>query len=552
MRRMVNNFYTLKALVREWSPDLEGSTLVDAFSQEADELTLAFRGAGEAAMLRLSVRSPLLFIFRTEGISKKRRNVATLFQEATGRRVASLRIARRDRVLYIDLEGELHLQVLLFGSRANVFLINSEDAVADAFRQRDRHVGSEAPEPRTAPEPATFSEFEARWRTDRNRLGQVVSAIYPIFDRTISEEVVHRSNVSSSTPAACSEADQQALFEAAQSVIEDLQHPAPRVFWGERFAETFSLIPLTKRDGENSEPFGTVGSAVRVFVRSRLAARHFHRLYEPLEESLAEARDHYRRSAERMTTELLEGSRADRYEHWGHLLMAASPDDVPTGAEEVTLPDLFADGSPVTIPVDPARSPVENAERYYDKAREVRTARERAEKRLDETEAQAEEAGRLLEELQSIKTLSELKTFRKKNDEALATFIGEKDEELERFPFRRFPLQSGYEVWVGRNARQNDELTFHRAQKYDLWMHARGVPGAHTILHLPNRDAEPDKRLLHQAAAIAAYYSKARGSGAVPVMMARRKHVRKPSGAPPGAVRVEHEDVIFVEPHRPT
>jgi len=60
---------------------------------------------------------------------------------------------------------------------------------------------------------------------------------------------------------------------------------------------------------------------------------------------------------------------------------------------------------------------------------------------------------------------------------------------------------------VGKNARQNRELTFHVVQKYDLWLHARHVPGAHTIIHLPNRNAEPAKRRLRMAATIGVYYS---------------------------------------------
>ena len=549
---MVNNFYTLKALVREWTPDLTRCVVQDAFSQVRNELTVALQGEEQAWMLRASVQAPFLFIFRTEGISKKRRNVATLFKDAFDRSVEDVRIARRDRMIYLDLEGGLHLQCTLFGNRANVFLVDSSGRVLEAFRSSEKHTGEDAPAPRAAPEPASFAAFEKRWRPDRRRTDQAISSAFPIFDRTLSEEVMHRSGVSTKQPEDCTEEERRALFEAAAALCDALDQPSPRIYRADRFAETFSLIPLqSQHDGQDEETFDTVDAAVRVFVRSRLAGEHFRRLYEPLEEALSSALDEARRGAGRMESELTGESRADRYERWGHLLMAASSDDVPPGAEEAVLPDLFGSGEPVSIPLDPAQTAVENAERYYDKARRTRQQRKHAEERLAAARASAREAEDLLTQLRAIETLSDLKQFRKDHAERLASYTGEKDEELERFPFRRFPLQGGYEVWVGRNARQNDDLTFHYAQKYDLWMHARGVPGSHTILHLPNRDAEPDKRLLYQAASIAAYYSKARGSSAAPVMIARRKHVRKPSGAPAGAVRVEHEDVLLVEPHRP-
>jgi len=303
-------------------------------------------------------------------------------------------------------------------------------------------------------------------------------------------------------------------------------------------------------EGTESEAFDTVDLAVASFVKRRLAERHFHRLYDPLEKALKDAAEHYREGADRMLEELSNESRADRYERWGHLLMAQQ-DAVDPGDEEVTLPDLFEDGEPVTIPLDPAKSVVDNAEYYYARARRTRRSREEAEARLDETVERAEKARALHDEITAIDTLDGIKTFRKERESDIAPFVDRPDADVNTFPFRRFDLGDGFEVWVGKNARQNDELTFHVAQKYDLWLHARGVPGSHTVLHLPNRDAEPGRRRKHIAAAIAAYYSKARGSGLVPVMMTRRKYVRSPKGAAPGAVRVEREDVLLVEPGLP-
>lgn len=547
---MVNNFYTLAALVREWQPDLVGCTVGDAFSQAPNELTLAFAHPEEEWMLRCNVQRPFLFIFRSPGYSKARRNVATLFRSAFDRHVTDVRIATRDRMLYLDLEDGRWFQIMLFGPRANAFLVEEDGEIAEAFRNNDELAGTEAPSPRPAPMPETFEAFEERWRTNRNKTRQALSSAFPLFGRTLAVETMHRAGVTAERPEDCTEADRRALFEAGQALIEALRDPAPCIYQTGRFPDVFSLVPLRHRDDAPDETFDTVDEAVRIFVRRKLAARHFERLYAPLEDALTEARDHYRQSAERMLEELSRPSRADRYERWGHLLMA-QPDAVPAGAEEVTVPDLFEDGEPVTIPLDPAKSAVENAERYYDRARRTRRSREEAEARLVEAETRAEEAAELLDALTSITTLRDLKRFRKENEARLARYVGQEDEEVDRFPFRRFDLGGGFEAWVGRNAKQNQELTFHVAQKYDLWLHARGVPGSHVVLHKPNRDAEPGRRRIHAAAAIAAYYSKARGSGLVPVMVTERKYVTSPTGAAPGQVRVEREDVVMVEPELP-
>lgn len=548
---MINNYYTLQALATEWRTDMVGSAVREAFSQQADELTLALERDGQAWMLRTSVQAPFLFAFRTDGFSKARRNVATLFQAAAGRHIADVRTAERDRLLYLDFEEGGYVVLQLFGSRANVFHVDEAGGIVEAFRADEKHRGRPAPVPRPAPMPETLEAFEARWRPRRNHVRQAVSSAFPLFDRMLAEEVIARAGVHAVDPDACMEAERAALFQAGRALADELEHPQPRIFWRtDGFPEAFSLVELQDAPAGEVEPFQNVDAAVRVFAKRRLARARYAALYEPVEQALTEAAEHYRGSLERMMDELSRPSRAERYERWGHLLMAQAA-DVPAGREEVRLPDLFGEEDEVVIPLDPARTAIENAERYYDRARRTRRSREEAETRMVEAEERAEEAEELLDALRAVGSLRELERFRKDEAERLAPFLREPGDDIRRVPFRRFELGGGYEVWVGRNARQNDELTFHHAQKYDLWMHARGVPGSHTVLRLPNRDAEPGKRRIHQAAAIAAHFSKARGSALVPVMVARRKHVRSPKGGAPGAVYVEHEEVVMVEPGLP-
>ena len=548
---MVNNFYTLHALAREWAADLAGCVVGDVFSQVRGELTIALADPEREWMLRIATQAPFYFVFRSAGYSKARRNVASVFEGALGRRVEAVRTAERDRMLFLDLDDGSQIQAVLFGPRANVFWVDATGAVAEAFQGDASWAGQPAPAPRPAPAVDTFDAFEARWRVDRKKTVQAVAAALPLFDRTLAAEVMHRAAVAEKPPAACTEPERRVLFDAATALRRQLEHPTPRLYWRGRFAEVVALAPLHHLDGLREESFDTVDDAVRVFVQRSLGQQRFRAEYDPLEKALAKAHADLHRRTERMLDELAHESRADRYERWGHLLMAA-PTAVPPRADEVTLPDLFADNTPVTIPLDPALTAVENAERFYDKARRTRQARAHAEARLLDAEARAEQAAALLEQLRAIDTYAALKSFKKTEATTLAAFVQGPASAAQRLPFRRFVLENGYEVWVGRNARQNDTLTFRHARKYDLWMHARGVGGSHAVLRLPSRDARPGKPILERAAAIAAYYSKAQGSSLVPVMIAPRKYVRKPKGAAPGAVVVEREEVLLVEPGLPS
>ena len=110
-----------------------------------------------------------------------------------------------------------------------------------------------------------------------------------------------------------------------------------------------------------------------------------------------------------------------------------------------------------------------------------------------------------------------------------------------------YELPGGFRVLVGRTDTDNDYLSFKVAAADDLWFHVRGMPGSHVILKC-DAGIEPDKATLKKAAAVAAYHSKAREGGVVPVSCTRARYVTKPRGAKPGAVRIRRDVVLKVRP----
>jgi predicted ribosome quality control (RQC) complex YloA/Tae2 family protein len=229
----------------------------------------------------------------------------------------------------------------------------------------------------------------------------------------------------------------------------------------------------------------------------------------------------------------------------------AGPDE-KAGSERIVLPDLFGSGGDVEIALDPALTRYENAARLYDKARRSRRAREEAESRLKAAAEETRTSQRLLQELRLVTDRDELREFRNRHAGRLEPFEAGSTAPDPGVPFRRYVLEAGYEVWVGRNAKQNDRLTFGAARKYDFWLHARGVGGSHVLLRRPRRSEVPPRHLIERAAAIAAFHSKARGSALVPVIVVERKFVRKAKGGAAGAVIVDREDVVIVEPSVPS
>ncbi len=225
-------------------------------------------------------------------------------------------------------------------------------------------------------------------------------------------------------------------------------------------------------------------------------------------------------------------------------LLLARYHEVPQGAERARLTGF--DGEEVEVEVDPALAPHENAARYYDRAARSERARERLPRLIRAAEEEAEALAGLLERVRSGDAGEEeiLEALPRDPREDRA----EGDEEEGRsIPYRRFRSSGGIEIRVGRGARANDDLTFHHSRPDDVWLHARHTAGAHVILRW-DADAKPPARDLAEAAVLAALHSKARTSGSVPVDWTRRKYVRKPRKAPPGAVLPDRVSTVFVEP----
>ena len=228
----------------------------------------------------------------------------------------------------------------------------------------------------------------------------------------------------------------------------------------------------------------------------------------------------------------------------GLLLPVASR--IPRGAGEARVPDWTrtdAEGRPaeVVIALDPALSAAENAQRWLRRAHRYQAAAARIAARRTEVRDQLSRAQSRLEQAESAPDAAALAAI---EGEVPAPPRGRKTADAPRLPYRKFTSQAGAPILVGRSARDNDALSLRVARGNDLWLHARGVQGAHVVV--PGAGQSPDARTLGDAALLAAHFSSGRGEDGVEVAWTRCKYLRKPKGAAPGSVIVTQEKVLRV------
>ena len=546
----VSNYHTLRALVLEWGKCVAGSRIAACYAQSKGELTISLSGlsgfgdagGGSEGTLRLGLRSPELFMVLQPGHNRARRNTVSLFESLNGRTVKEIALAEGDRILELGTTDGIRLYIELFGSHANAYLLEHDGVISSRFRDVGREPGT-VPGTRTRPIGGTV---EGRFSAGEETLERAIQRAAGTFHLELAREAAFRAG---------EDASGSRVAAIVDALLRELESPEPAVYYSGDRPLTFSLVELSHLDaagdGVRRKVAPSVNDGVSLFLRHSQAWKSFSETRGPLESSLGARLERLQRARATMERELAGQGRAERYERFGHILMAFQH-EIRAGAASVSLADVFGDGNEVTIALEPDKDAVRNAEQYYRRARQSRASREAARRRLDRLEAEESELTALLLEISGTKTAREVASFKENRAEELQRLLSSAAAEDDRIPYRRYSLGQDYEVWVGRNATQNDRLTLREAAPHDYWLHARGVPGSHAVLRVPRRAETPPASILEAAAAVAAWFSKARGSSLVPVICTQRKYVRKPRKSPPGTVVVEREDVILVRPALPS
>ncbi len=526
----MNNYYTLIYLNKELNGNILGGEFQFAISPHKNVLECYVETDEETYRLVSSANSAEIALFLDDYRPPKKQNVVEFFSTLKGKKIVNISLAEYDRLLSVEFENEMRILFKLFGNSANAYLV-SDGKVIDAFKHPEDAKGEPPPEPFT-PEFAEDITGKAKPKNELTKLN-------PLLPRNLLPPLIQEHDVDEMSVSAI-KAFTQKITDAL------LNDPHPRVLKnGDLCLWPETLLPMG-----TEKSFDSVNAAIRFAYRNAVHLRRLHnkkeRLAQFLERSVSKKRAQYEQLQQ--ADKSLE--RADEYEKFGHLLMANAHESVEPGADAIEIEDFYEQNTLITIPLKEGLNIAENAERYYDKAKSSRTSYEKARQRVPEVKQEKERAEELLDELRKIEQLYNLDQWIKDKAGTLEKFgYGTEDEGQAESPFRKFKVGK-YEVWIGKNAKSNDKLTAH-AHKEDIWLHARGVAGSHTVIRMGNEASYPPKEVILHAASYAAWYSKAKGMESAPVMYTKRKYVYKPSGGTPGAAVVKQEEVVMVPPRRP-
>ncbi len=455
------------------------------------------------------------------------------------------------------LEGPLTLIAEIMGRHSNVVLTDGR-IVLGALKVVTPQMSPRRPvlpgrpyAPPPADRPGPDGLDAAAWqavcdgpRPIWQQLASAVLGLGPVLAR----EVALRAGLDPATPALeCRPA--AARLDAALADIASAARAerfSPTEYEDRGRVAAFAAMPLRVYAHLSARPAASMGDAIAGYYRDRAGVGPLEERRRALERAAQSAAAQRRRALDENRRLLAESAEGDRYRVLGELLLAYGRLARPR-ANALVVPDHTAEGE-LTIPLDPALSAVENAQRYFRRYAKARAAARAVPDRIARLEAELAALREALVHLATAESMDDLAAA-ETDLEQLSALRRRGRQRPERRPGpRRFRAPGGATIVVGRSARENDHVTFHVAGPEDLWLHARGLAGAHVVLKSPG---EPSEAMIREAAQAAAYFSEGRDSREIAVDYVPRKHVRKPRGAPPGIVTYSGERTMHVAPARP-
>lgn len=548
----------------ELHSNLVGGRISKISMPEENELIFTIKNNAKTYRLFISASASLPLIYLTD-INKPAPKVAPAFLMLLRKYIGSAKITNifqmgLERILCFELEhlnelGDLSckkMYVEIMGKHSNIIFTDENNKIIDSIKRisanmsslREVLPGREYFLPKELQKKELLNielkEFTEVLKSKEYPLSKSIYMNFAGISPLIAEEIIIRASLSSqSSCISLSELEYTHLFHTIENLLEDINthNFNPNIIYKGEEALEFSSIRLFsyKSESYNEVDYTSVSKmlydyyyAREVFLLNRQKSFDLRRIVNTALERASKKYDLQEK-------QLQDADKKDIYRVYGDLLNTYGY-SLKSGESSFTTENFYDNNNEITIPLDKNKSAKENAKKYYDKyAKLSRTTKALSEEIL-KTKSD-------IEHLQSIQTALEVSS----DDESLSQIRQElvdfgyikkhsssKKQKITSHPYH-YISSDGYDIYVGKNNYQNEELTFKVATGNDWWFHAKGIPGSHVILKSNNEEELPD-RAYEEAASLAAFYSKAKDADKVEVDYIQKKNIKKVAGAAPGFV----------------
>ncbi len=542
---------------------LEGGKINKIAQPEKDELLFTIKNNRETYRLSISASASLPLIYFTD-TNKPSPLTAPNFCMLLRKHIGTGRIVKvsqpgLERILEFEIEhldelGDLQkkrLIVELMGKHSNIIFCKEDGTILDSIKHISAQVSSVREVlpgrmyfiPHTVdkadPLTVTEEEFQTLLRSApmpvQKALYQKLTGISPL----IGTELCHLASLEGEKPASeLSENELTHLYRMFSLMMEDVKEGRffPNIIYENGAPAEFASVPLTCFEGAGyeSRPSSSISSLLETYYAEKSVITRIRQKSVDLRRIVQTALERNYKKYDLQLKQLKDTEKRDRYRVYGELLNAYGY-ELSGGEKELLCLDYYS-RKEVKIPLDPQLSAQENSQKYYARYNKLKRTCEALETLTAETKQE-------IDHLESISAALDI-AVREEDlvqiKEELMEFgfikkrpFGSKKPKITSRPYH-YRSTDGFDIYVGKNNYQNEEVTFKIANGNDWWFHAKGIPGSHVVVRTEGKEL-PD-RVFEEAGSLAAWYSKGRSNEKVEIDYIQRKHVKKAAGGAPGFV----------------
>lgn len=564
---------TIANIASELNHTIVGGKINKIAQPEADELMITVKNNRTQYRLFLSASASLPLIYLT-GENKQGPLTAPNFCMLLRKHIGSARILSvtqpgLERILIFELEhlnelGDIcrkKLIVEIMGKHSNIIFCQEDDTIIDSIKHISANMSSVRevlpgrtwfiPHTQDKMDPLSMSR-EAFTETVFGKNLPVFKAVYTSltgFSPLIAEELCVRSGIDPKRQAQeLEETEKETLWQTTDDLVDRIRRQdfSPVIVYQEEEPLEFAAFPLTKYQDQKSVSYESISQVLESYYSMKNKITLIRQKSADLRRIVTTAIERTSKKYELQQKQQKDTEKKEKYRIYGELLNTYGY-HLEEGARSLEALNYYTNEM-ITIPLDEHLSAAENAKKYFDRYTKLKRTEEALNELLEETRSD-------LEHLESIRTsldialdeddlvevreeLMEYGYLRRKGSS------GKKKKIVSR-PFH-YRSSDGFDIYVGKNNFQNDELSFKIASGNDWWFHAKGQPGSHVIVK-SNGEELPD-RTFEEAARLAAFYSKGRQAPKVEIDYTQKKNLKKPNGAKPGFVIYHTNYSMIAEP----
>lgn len=550
-------------LVHELNQTVLNTKISKIAQPETDELLLTCKG-GSAGQYRIAISASaaLPFLYLT-GENKTSPLTAPTFCMVLRKHIANGRIIRifqphMERIIHIEIEhlnemGDLchkTLVVELMGKHSNIIFCDEDGTIIDSIKHVSSAVSSirevlpgkpyfiaRTQEEKLDPTSVTAEQI---YDAIEGKPCSVCKAIYGTFtgiSPLIANEIAHRAGIDGDQPLAALGAEELLhLSNHTAWFMESVKNGefAPVIVRRGKEPVEFSAVSLSMYDDCDVEAVGSISRVLEVFYAEKNVYNRIRQKSVDLRKIVANALERSSKKYDIQQKQLKDSEKKDKYKVYGELINSFGY-GLPEGVKELVAQNYYDNNRLIKIPLDPSLTPQENAQKYFDRYGKLKRTAEALHTLTEETRAQIDHLESIQNSLDIALSADDLVQIKEELVEYgfIKKGKGGKKHKTKSKPFH-YVSSDGYDMYVGKNNYQNDELTFKFASGGDWWFHAKKMPGSHVIVKA--KDGEMPDRVFEEAGQLAGFYSKGRDNEKVEIDYLQRKNVKKPAGSAPGFV----------------